>query len=102
MKIRLNPEFAFIERNASGKCSQIVVEYPIQYLVGERVVTAAEQLHADFCFHHQGRALGYFIEALPKRLQFLTTRRTPEAPNLGLGGNDVWKLGSGLVNEDKR
>jgi len=32
----------------------------------ERVVTAADQL-TDFCFRHQGRALGYFIEELPKR-----------------------------------
>ena len=64
---------------------------PDSDLVLKRVVTAAEQL-TDFCFRHQGRALGYFIEELPKRLQFLTTRRTPEAPKLGLGGDDIGLL----------
>lgn len=50
----------------------------------ERVVTAADQL-TDFCFRHQGRALGYFIEELPKRRNSSLLGELPEAPNLGLG-----------------
>ena len=85
-------QFAFIKRNGSGECSQVRVEHPIQHLVGERVVTAAQQLYADLGFGHHGRAFGHLVQPLPQGLQLLAAWRTPEVPDLGLGGDDIGRL----------
>ena len=81
-----NGLFPFVKRNGFGECPQIRVEHPIQHLVGEHVVTAAQQLRADLGFGNHDRALGHLLQPLPQGLQLLAAWRTPEVPDSASAG----------------